>query len=281
MMEHRTSRDRVCTAHAILRSGVAVNGMQVEVAQVVYDLLDSPRDLPRILAGAPARLANEIVWLRGLSARPTSPGWPLEQWEIWRLYAVSRLCELSRKLEYQQAGRRAGLPCHTGLMTALGFHGLPVQRFHPVLHEVVEVEPSPGDTWEIVERVWPGWRLGTLVFAREGVRARIPDGVDPDLFTSGRLYWSYAHPTRPVYDLSVGWGHNSQWRTDFRCDHVHSGRAWYNTNAREDASEDVTLSPEVAAEVLRHRCFLRPPAEPDPWLWNERLDEPVAFDLSD
>ncbi|GAA5085724.1 hypothetical protein HNP84_010209 [Thermocatellispora tengchongensis] len=73
-----------------------------------------------------------------------------------------------------------------------------------------------------------------------------PDGARPAPRSSSRA----------TDDRSHGWGHNSQWSTDFRRDHLADGRLHYNVEAalRPDDREEEDLDPASMIELVRHRC---------------------------
>ena len=67
---------------------------------------------------------------------------------------------------------------------------------------------------------------------------------------------------RACQDLSVGWGSNSQWRTDFRRDY-HAGTDFYfNVDGTNDLRRPLSepdrdgLTRGERIELLTHRCFI-------------------------
>jgi hypothetical protein len=146
--------------------------------------------------------------------------------------------------------------------------------FDPFLHEIVEVEQAedPDEPVRILDVVWPGLWLGPLLFGRAGVRVRAGvNHAERGVADRSPLYWTFLRRHRPTVDQSLGWGHNSQWRTDFRLDYrtedgdrLHLD-GWLDLDApggpgRTDLHElDALLSPVERRELLRHRCLLRTP----------------------
>lgn len=192
---------------------------------------------------------------------------------LWELYALSRVSDVLLT-GFQPAGEHAGVwPTvskdeYLGLFTGLGL--TPFEEsdvFDPFVHEIVEVEQAedPDEPVRITDVVWPGLWFGSLLFSRAGVRVRA--GVrhaERGVADRSPLYWTYLRRHRPTVDLSQGWGHNSQWRTDFRVDLRSASGDEINACGREDVdAEDWTapgLSPEERRELLRHRCLVRTPA---------------------
>jgi len=77
----------------------------------------------------------------------------------------------------------------------------------------------------------------------------------------------------------MGWGSNSQWRTDFRRDYAIDGTYYYNVDGKWDVRELAPregpgngeptrneISEEERIELLTHRCFVRT-AKPHNDLW--------------
>jgi len=93
--------------------------------------------------------------------------------------------------------------------------------FSPLHHEIVAViEDEPrGDAVAIEHVFWPGLTFGEMIFSRAGVRVRAsPRVINKAISEQSVLYWAYWRNHRAVEDLSLGWGHNSEWKTRFRRD---------------------------------------------------------------
>ncbi|UKY54928.1 hypothetical protein [Streptomyces inhibens] len=208
---------------------------------------------------------------------------------LWNLYALSRVSDLLL-LAFQPPANEVDspepwlrLPEHEylGLFTALGMTPFEVSTFDPFLHEIVEVEQAddPHAPIEITEVVWPGLMMGQLLFSRAGVRVRAGvEHAQRGVADRSPLYWTFRRRHRPTVDLSQGWGHNSQWRTDFRLDYRTPTADRLNVvEDREiDGSTDISpdhpanlspeerlLTPDERRELLRHRCLLRVPEAAD------------------
>jgi hypothetical protein len=160
------------------------------------------------------------------------------------------------------------------LFTALGMQVIPETGFDPLLHEIVEVDQAadPETPITVIETVWPGLMLGQLVFARAGVRVRAgANRAERGVADRSPLYWTFLRRHRPTDDLSIGWGHNSQWDTDFRRDYGTDDAHYLNVDATgdidandpDDEDDDHAPTPLLTGaerrDLLRHRCLLRTP----------------------
>lgn len=143
------------------------------------------------------------------------------------------------------------------------------QPFHPFYHEIVNVEQAddPDEPIQVVRTKWPGFVLGQMLFSRAGVQVRGgTNHIVKRIAETSRLYWTFARRNRPTYDDSHGWGHNSQWGTDFRRDYVTAEAYEYNVDAGNPlvdadgqlnsyvASQEISI--QEAIEVIRNRCFI-------------------------
>jgi hypothetical protein len=212
--------------------------------------------------------------------------------DLWTLYALSRLVELLTASRQPPAASPDDEPfdrvlapaAYRQFITAIDGSFPEVAGFHPFLHEIVDVEPAddPYESPSLVAEWWPGCFLGSLLLARSGVTVRAgARHLDPVVATTSTLYWAWTRRRRPVADLSHGWGSNSQWRTHFRRDYWLGDRLAYHVDAALRPALD-RLSPEpapdVAVELVRHRCSLLVDHGPDQWVWDSHHTEP-AFHL--
>lgn len=198
------------------------------------------------------------------------------------LHLVSNAWPAISPDEYSSSFTRLG-------MTPFGDAG----GFDPFFHEIVEVEQTadPAAEITITDVVWPGLMLGQMLFSRAGVRVRAgADVAQRGLADRGPLYASFLRRHRPTFDESLGWGHNSQWDTDFRRDYRTEQAVYLNVDAvadiastRFEQEDDVLeledeslLTVDERRELLRNRCLLREP-EAAPTLdrqspyWRENL----------
>jgi hypothetical protein len=178
---------------------------------------------------------------------------------------------------------RIGEDDYARFFEALGFERHSEPTFSPFYHEIVQVEETADDAAavEIVRQFWPGLRYGELMFARAGVGVRCSGKVlTKAIAEQSTLYWAHRRLRRPTQDLSVGWGHNSQWRTRFRRDYADDEHYYFNVDGdidiggpvprwHADSSEvgsgeydpgddpEHPLPPAARRELLVHRCFVR------------------------
>lgn len=212
----------------------------------------------------------------------------------WAMYALSRTSDHLLEL-----GCPAGDPddarAATGgrrLVTELALHerffsavGLEVfehrERFSPFHHEIFAVERDETAAEVTLEEVlWPGFRFGTLLFCRAGVRVRAPSRlVDTRVATTSTLYFTFRRHPRPANDPSHGWGSNSQWRTRFARFYDDAEGLHLNWDGGVDIGVDAPAPPpdrfdpndgrpvERRRELLLYRCLVRNPRPSDENDW--------------
>jgi hypothetical protein len=205
------------------------------------------------------------------------------------LYALSRVNDyllLSFQGDAAAAGPRAGLTLdeYAQFFVHRGFHLVERNRYSPFCHEIVRVEQSQDadEPIRILAEIWPGLMLGDMMFSRAGVavlggRAH----VVKEVAESSTLYFTHRRLSRQTNDLSMGWGSNSQWRTDFRRDYESDGMRIYNfdgTNrlnvlAVSGVDRD-GLTPGERIELCRNRCFVvTSKSHEDLWPFDDRFEE--------
>ncbi|MGW1564528.1 hypothetical protein ACWCQ1_50110 [Streptomyces sp. NPDC002144] len=193
---------------------------------------------------------------------------------LWELYALSRVSDALLSA-FQPEGEdeepwspSVPLPRYVELFGRLGMTSFEETAvFDPVLHEIVDVEQSadPEEPIRITEVVWPGLWMGDLLFNRAGVRVRAGvRNAERGVADRSPLYWAHRRRHRPTVDQSMGWGHNSQWRTDIRVDLRTENGYELNACARGDIDDtdgftDAALTAEERRDLLRHRCLVRTP----------------------
>jgi hypothetical protein len=146
----------------------------------------------------------------------------------------------------------------------MGFRAPERPTFHPFFHEIIEVQqsPRPDDSIELVKEVWPALLLGNLMFCRAGCVVSGGTGhVVKGIAEHSRLYWTYRRKDRPCWDLSHGWGRNSQWRTQLRRDYQSPSGFHYNIDAKQslnDAGNTIDgMDTGAMIELVRHRGLVR------------------------
>ena len=153
---------------------------------------------------------------------------------------------------------------------ATGLSRIAEDAFHPFFHEIVAVEQAddPDEPIVLLDEVWPGHLLGSLLMQRAGVRVRAGTAhADATVAVTSRLHWASWRADRATVDTPA-----------FRRDH-HTGDALlYNVDARPEllragtGRSEPALSSCERLELLRHRCVLRRAgAAPTAWDWAGHL----------
>jgi hypothetical protein len=166
--------------------------------------------------------------------------------------------------------------------TVIGATTIAEDTFHPFFHEVVAViaAEDPDEPPTLIDEVWPGALAGGLVLARAGVTVRAgAHHLDPEIASRSCLYWAWWRRNRVARDLSHGWGHNSQWGTDFRRDYLVGDELHYNVDHRtptvgNPADRDTDLTPQDRRELVRYRHSLTTDVGDDRWSYDDSFVEP-------
>ena len=215
------------------------------------------------------------------------------------LYALSRLVDIlisphqpvnddPAVLSWTDPGQhwwRGPLPAAnawTSFSAAVGATAMGEDVFHPFFHEIVTVIPAddPDQAPVLVDELWPGALVGGLVLARAGVRVRAGSHhLDADVAARSCLYWAWWRRNRIARDLSHGWGHNSQWGTDFRRDYVVGDELHYNVDratppVNNPADDDADLTPAIRRDLVRYRHSHLIDLGEDRWPYYDSLVEP-------
>lgn len=155
---------------------------------------------------------------------------------------------------------------YENFLTDLGMALVDEPDFDPFLHEIVTVEPAddPDHPVEILESLWPAVMHGELLFSRAGIRVRAgAQHVVAGIADRAPLDDVFLRRYRDTHDASLGWGHNSQWKTDFRRDYRTPTADHLHVDAEFDLDEASALGPELRfaiRDVLRDR-YASPQAE--------------------
>jgi hypothetical protein len=163
---------------------------------------------------------------------------------------------------------------YLSVFTTLGMTVIDAGSFDPFFHEIVSVkqDDDPDMPITVTGIVWPGLMLGEMLFSRSGAHVRAGRAhAAAGVADQSTLNDTFLRRYRPTFDWSHGWGHNSQWRTDFRRDYLTSGAYHLCVDATEQISDDPSqrvsrltqLTPAERVELVRHRCLLREPEDPE------------------
>jgi hypothetical protein len=167
---------------------------------------------------------------------------------------------------------------------ALNLTPMDDEPFHPFLHEIVSVDAADdgGQPPMVTEYLWPGQFAGSLLLVRGRVEVTAgADWLDPVVATTSTLYWAWWRRNRVVTDFSHGWGHNSQWRTEFRRDYWTNRSLRYNVDAvgyRRPTVGPLALDPDdptpaETIELLRYRHSTTRDLGGDAWPWHQPYTE--------
>lgn len=225
-----------------------------------------------------AKATDELDHLRRFLAKPaTSEALPEASSEdLWLLYALSRVSQLLI-LRFQPLGPgtdtymgpNVTIPQYVEVMQGFGLSTRDPDRFHPFDCEIVTVEQAddPAQPPELTDILWPNVMAGPLLIERAGVAVSAGrDHLVKEIAERSTLHWAHRRKNRPYHDLSQGWGHNSQWRAEFRRDYRIGQDCFYNVdepfdartiNASERKWMPDALTTEERIELVTHRCFVK------------------------
>lgn len=214
---------------------------------------------------------EESDWLKAFSARPERP-WPAaEVTDLWRLFAASMVFEtlalgLIPGPIYPNGwtGPRITPDEFRAFAIAMGFTVETPASYSPFDVEVTGLIASAddGETVQVLRTHWPCLMLGPMLFMRCGAIVRAPaNRLRIGIADEAPLYWACTRKTRPVCNLSHGWGSNSRWRTSFRRDYRIDGVLHFNVDAPYGLAmglmpPDCDMSLEQYREILVNRSFV-------------------------
>ncbi|MCG7219362.1 hypothetical protein [Acinetobacter sp. AG3] len=196
----------------------------------------------------------------------------LLQEDIWELYALSRVLDLLT-LPFQTdndaddsdwKGPRITVAEYIEFNNLLGLEITTPFSFKPFNCEIIEAQIGMND-FEIIECNFPAVKLNNLMIKKAGVKILLnPDKFNLNLINKASIYWAFRRKNRKYFDLSQGWGSNSQWRTDLRLDIETENSYIYNVTGRfnlnsptielteELNQQDLELNEAVELTVFRH-----------------------------
>jgi hypothetical protein len=221
------------------------------------------------------------TWLLEFAARKGEPIPPATYEDLWVLYALSRVNDILLTRQFPDRGfakwvfTAISVEGYLSFMSDLGLEQHHQTKFSPFFHEIVWVDQArdPAADIKLVQCYWPPLMLGPMLFSRGGVRVSAgKDKLNKSISETSTMYWTYSRPNRPCEDLSVGWGHNSQWRTCFRRDYMYRDGFYLNVDADPKEGRLEELTAQERAELVQHRCFVTC-AKPDADLFP--YDEPL------
>ena len=192
-------------------------------------------------------------------------------WELYGLLRVFDILTLSFQVDNKKdgsdwTGPRISLKEYEHVVTSLGCQIIAPNSFDSFHCEIIEARENESN-YELIETLFPAVVLGDLLIKKAGVIAGF-NSNDYDLtrINNSKIYWAFRRKNRAYHDLSHGWGHNSQWRTEFRFDVETEDSFIYNLygdknllELNEDLEAELdeqNLSLEEAIELTKNRHFI-------------------------
>lgn len=192
------------------------------------------------------------------------------QENLWELYALSRVLDILT-LRLQPNNNSDESAWHSPDLTSLEYIkfckliGLQVSTpssFHDFDCEIIEAK-SGKINFQIDECLFPAIKLKNLVIKRAGLRVFLNnENFDLNRVNNSKIYWTSRRRNRHFHDLSIGWGSNSQWRTDFRLDIETEENFIYNYEGRinlnhlkeeySDQLDDLSIGEAIELTKVRH-----------------------------
>lgn len=246
------------------------------------------------------RLARARALMANLSSFRQVSGAPQDQEErsygLWELYALSRVSD-HLLLSFQSTsaiswdGPSITPQEYLQFFEQIGFESFNAnsgELFSEYHHEIFKVEQSAGlnDPVTIQACTWPGLRFGDMLFSRAGVKVTGgPLIIAKDVAESSTLYFTHRRLNRSTNDLSMGWGHNSQWRTSIRRDYETQGRRLFNVDGKtklcsgskqlDNDRDGLTIDERI--ELCKNRCFIRTTKPHDDlWPFDDHYSEDIV-----
>jgi hypothetical protein len=198
----------------------------------------------------------------------------ISQEDNWKLYAFSRVLDLLT-LNFQPnngadesswLGPKISITEYLDFIGLLGLEIKYQKDFNPFYCEVIEAKAG-NENFKIETCLFPAIKLKNVIVKRSGVIITVnPKDFNIALINSAKTYWTYRRKNRRYQDLSHGWGHNSQWRTEIRIDIESNDRFIYNehgTSSLNDVTEELieklrqqNLELDEAIELTKNRHFI-------------------------
>lgn len=204
----------------------------------------------------------------------------LSQNDIFELYALNRVLDVLT-LQFQTNNHAIETTIHANsewLETKIsvleyiefnhliGLETFTPESFHTFNCEIMDVQAGSHD-FKIIEEFFPAVKLKNLIIKRAGVKLTLnPTFYDLELINQAAIYWTYWRKNKKFFDLSQGWGVNSQWGTDFRLDLETKDCFIYNILGEQDLNtpnsdtitelHDSNLEIEEAIELVKFRHFM-------------------------
>lgn len=213
---------------------------------------------------------------------------------MWNLYALSRVNDVllgsfQSKPNDPSPKRQVAAEEYAAFFSQIGFTVVERNRYSPFSHEILRVHQSDndGEPIGVLEQHWPLLMFGDMLFSRSGVE--VIGGrqhVVKEIAEKSVMYFTFWRVNRKTFDRSKGWGHNSQWRTNFRRDYESKGKRFYNVDGRNSLNapkesefdQEDGLTIEQRIELCKNRCFVVTSADDDDLHpFHERFEEEMIL----
>lgn len=198
----------------------------------------------------------------------------LSQDDIWELYALTRVLDiLSLRFqpnnnvdESKWLGLNFSIPEYIEFNYSIGLDTTTPKTFNSFDCEILEANEGENN-FQIVECLFPAIKLKNLMIKRAGVKISLDSkNYNLKLINHSSIYWTFRRQNRKCFDLSQGWGSNSQWRTDIRLDIETNDSYIYNQKGIIDFNnltinqlnviKEQNLDVDEAIELTKFRHFI-------------------------
>lgn len=186
----------------------------------------------------------------------------LSKEEIWELYALTRVLD-TLTLRFQTNNKADGsdwlgpeltLSEYIAFIDLIGLEAKTPKTFHTFDCEIIEALEGEND-FHIIECCFPTIKSKNLILKRAGVKILLnPQNYNLTLINKATIYWTYRRKNRYYQDLSLGWGSNSQWRTELRLDIETKDSFIYNQKGEFDLNN---VTPELLNELSQQNLELK------------------------
>lgn len=218
---------------------------------------------------------NYSHYISTLSSKVQNHNVGLSQDEIWELYALSRILDILTlgfqpdNLSEDSKWENIDLTVqqYIEFSNLIGLETSTPQLFNPFNCEIIEAQKGKNN-FNITQSTFPAVKLKNLMIKRAGVIVTLnPELYDLNLANHSAIYWAFKRNNRKYFDMSQGWGSNSQWRTELRLDIETHDSFIYNLLGEHDlnklpksALEQLgvdALEIEEAIELTKFRHFVK------------------------
>ncbi|MBX3163105.1 MAG: hypothetical protein KF900_01380 [Bacteroidetes bacterium] len=198
----------------------------------------------------------------------------LSQEDIWELYALTCVLDILT-LRFQPdnkadgsewSGSKLSISEYVEFNNLIGLNTITPTSFGTFDCEILEAHTGEND-FQINECLFPAVKLKNLMLKRAGVKISLnPQNYNLSLINNASIYWTFRRKNRKYFDLSQGWGSDSQWRTDLRLDIETDNSFIYNYNGKLNLNnitaeqlheiKEQGLEVEEAIELTKYRHFI-------------------------